>query len=67
MSYILPLNVSIFGLNPNAKEFKPTFSKPTNTSSTVNEDNKTNKNNEDVFFDNLEKDFITNNEWLFFL
>lgn len=61
MSYTLPFNVSILGLNTNAKEFKPTSSKPTNTPSTVNKDN------EDVFFDNLEKDFITNNEWLFFL
>lgn len=60
MSYTLPLNVSVLGLNPNAKEFKPQFSIKTSS-------NKTNYSNidEEVLFDNLEQDFIKNNQWLF--
>ncbi len=61
MSYTLPLNVSIFGLNPNAKEFKP---QKTTTSNCISSSK---IQNEEVFFDNLEQDFIKNNEWLFFL
>lgn len=66
MSSNLPFMISLLGLNTNAKEFKPTSSKqtlptpPPTTPSTSYKD-------ENVFFDNLEQNFIKNNEWLFFV
>ena len=60
MSYTLPFNVSILGLNTNAKEFKPQFPNKTSLKKTF-----CTIIDEEVLFDNLEQDFIKNNEWLF--
>lgn len=57
MSYNLPVNISLLGLNPNAKKFKPQI-KTSLKNILKNVD-------EEIFFDNLEQDFIKNNEWLF--
>lgn len=68
MSSNLPFMISLLGLNTNAKEFKPT-SKPTSSKQTSPKkiSNKTPSIvDENLFFDNLEKDFVKNNEWLFF-
>lgn len=73
MSTNLPFMISLLGLNTNAKEFKPT-SKPTsfkptssNPTSSKKIQNKTPSIvDENLFFNNLEKDFVKNNEWLFF-
>lgn len=68
MSTNLPFMISLLGLNTNAKEFKPT-SKPTSSNPTSSKkiQNKTPSIvDENLFFDNLEKDFVKNNEWLFF-
>jgi hypothetical protein len=64
MSSILPFNVSLLGLNTNAKEFKPQFNSqilttPPPQTPPIQDEN--------FFFDNLEKDFVKNNEWLFFV
>jgi hypothetical protein len=68
MSSTLPFNVSLLGLNTNAKEFKPQFNVPTFNISSPNSSQDSNKiQDENKFFDHLEKDFIKNNEWLFFV
>ena len=63
MSTNLPFMISLLGLNTNAKEFKPT-SKPTSSKKIQNKTPSI--VDENLFFDNLEKDFVKNNEWLFF-
>jgi hypothetical protein len=69
MSSNLPFMISLLGLNTNAKEFIPTSSKPTSskpTSSKKIQNKPPSIVDENLFFDNLEKDFVKNNEWLFF-
>jgi hypothetical protein len=66
MSSILPFNVSLLGLNTKAKEFKPQFNSPILTTPPPTPPPMSYKD-ENVFFDNLEQDFVKNNEWLFFV
>jgi hypothetical protein len=51
------ISSTVFALNINAKEFKP-VNKFKNIEKFINEK---------IFFDNLEKEFVENNEWLFYL
>lgn len=68
MSSTLSFNASLLGLNTNAKEFKPQNTSNSLIDTLIDTSKNTSKiHDENFFFDKLEKDFVKNNEWLFFV